>query len=412
MDAAQRYHGGFNNTNGCGAMTGYGPDRMMGMNGSAVCVQNNMPMAQPQAGLQVVNNVPMMPAPLDRGVGRGKMLSADALPFMKSATPISELPPMPEARIHDPFAGSAPVAQDAPVVAPQVTRYISDSQSSQERFVQRREDPGVERLLGIAQLPIAAAVAEATLSSPRSPTHSPKKPGAMNCLNGAFRTDADISSGMKTGPGGVGTIGGDRCREGRGLDIWEDLRTPKDAGFGMASSKVLDGTLEDLCSRSHGIDGWDQFEVNRKLFGVVSTYKDDLSQYTTPLDLDRVPTEVRERAQRVAREIEEAAGPDKRTSRNWNDEDINDTCDEEDLWSAVPRVASGGVSPLRTHPGNAARWPTAATMVPPAGARTPLPASCGQMSGDYARNRANQRILAETTPLRRPGPSQRWRAVS
>nr|PVC53643.1 hypothetical protein MACL_00003669 [Theileria orientalis] len=47
---------------------------------------------------------------------------------------------------------------------------------------------------------------------------------------------------------------------------------------------------------------WDQFETNRNEYGVVSTF--DENMYTTSLDLNEVPDSVKERAEKLAAEIE------------------------------------------------------------------------------------------------------------
>lgn len=50
------------------------------------------------------------------------------------------------------------------------------------------------------------------------------------------------------------------------------------------------------------IRGWDQFEVNETLFGVKSTFNEDL--YTTKLERGPQMREVEREALRIAREIE------------------------------------------------------------------------------------------------------------
>jgi len=70
--------------------------------------------------------------------------------------------------------------------------------------------------------------------------------------------------------------------------------------------------------------------ANQKL-GVKSTLKPDLSQYTTELDLNRVPAAVKQRAARLANEIEKgSASKDMDEGGCYSD-------DEEMLFSAVPR---------------------------------------------------------------------------
>lgn len=96
--------------------------------------------------------------------------------------------------------------------------------------------------------------------------------------------------------------------------------------------QVLDESLDDMAKRK-SVQG-DQFLVNKELFGVVSTYKEDLSQYTTPLDISAVPIAIREKAGRLAREIERDG---KRSSHDPEIADIDNDADEEALWSAVKR---------------------------------------------------------------------------
>ncbi|CAJ1372113.1 unnamed protein product [Effrenium voratum] len=99
-----------------------------------------------------------------------------------------------------------------------------------------------------------------------------------------------------------------------------------------------DATLEELSS-SKG--DWDQFKVNADLFGYVSTFKEDLSQYTTAIDLGKVPLAARKRAERLAKEIE-LKGP------RGAMEELG-PADEEELFSAVPREDA---KPLHTVSGS------------------------------------------------------------
>ncbi|CAD2090041.1 ataxin-2 like protein, putative [Plasmodium vinckei brucechwatti] len=47
---------------------------------------------------------------------------------------------------------------------------------------------------------------------------------------------------------------------------------------------------------------WDQFEQNRKLYGVTTTYKEEI--YTTNLDINKVPHHVKLQADKIAKELE------------------------------------------------------------------------------------------------------------
>jgi hypothetical protein len=98
----------------------------------------------------------------------------------------------------------------------------------------------------------------------------------------------------------------------------------------------LEGTLEEWSTKKPDKERWDQFAANEKLFGVKSTYKEDLSQYTTPLNVKALPAEVRHKAKLIATDIERRGrGRDMDTGAEYEEEG-----DEENLFSAVPR--SGG----------------------------------------------------------------------
>mmetsp|Transcript_13810 Transcript_13810/g.39527 ORF Transcript_13810/g.39527 Transcript_13810/m.39527 type:complete len:380 (-) Transcript_13810:110-1249(-) len=100
----------------------------------------------------------------------------------------------------------------------------------------------------------------------------------------------------------------------------------------------FNGTLEELSGSHKSTGHWDQFEVNERLFGVVSTFKADLSQYTTPLDLKRVPAELRRRADQLAQDVVESDGEE-------------DAMDEEGKFSAVPRSGGELLATLRASAG-------------------------------------------------------------
>lgn len=115
----------------------------------------------------------------------------------------------------------------------------------------------------------------------------------------------------------------------------------------------LHGTLEELCKPSRSSlpkykqGGWDQFTANSELFGVTSTFKHDLSQYSTKLDMASVPDEVKQKAMSIALEIEGKSGSKDagRLKKRADDMDLGAEYeeeeeaegDEEDLFSAVPR---------------------------------------------------------------------------
>jgi len=178
---------------------------------------------------------------------------------------------------------------------------------------------------------------------------------------GAFCIDAEIS--------------GQECGNERSLKRWND-----------DSGAKLNGKLEDLCGPSGEsrlcAPEWDQFEINRKQFGIESTFKEDLSQYTTPLNLHLIPSEVKNWAKRVAQEIE----TEPRGSQRWCDMTHNDEEeDEEELWSSVPRTKV------------ATSWPQDkdSGMVPP-----PPPPPYGRACGKSVKKQYPQwRIKETSSPL-------------
>jgi len=148
----------------------------------------------------------------------------------------------------------------------------------------------------------------------------------------SFRTDGEITSATSS------RTTSSRAGEPRQLQAWVPVNSAKE-------DSQLFGTLEELnreAPRHNGrgqLKGWDQFEVNARLFGVTSTYKTDLSQYTTPLNPNTLPSQVRARAKQIADEIEHKSGK-KGGSAEAMDCGVEEEEDEEDLWSAVPRNAN------------------------------------------------------------------------
>jgi len=68
---------------------------------------------------------------------------------------------------------------------------------------------------------------------------------------------------------------------------------------------ALEGeALDEGDNAGAGAGQWDQFEQNSQMYGITSTYREDL--YTTKLDPSAIPREKREEADRIAREIEGA----------------------------------------------------------------------------------------------------------
>ncbi|CAD2102804.1 ataxin-2 like protein, putative [Plasmodium vinckei petteri] len=76
---------------------------------------------------------------------------------------------------------------------------------------------------------------------------------------------------------------------------------------------------------------WDQFEQNRKLYGVTTTYKEEI--YTTNLDINKVPHHVKLQADKIAKELENRGVHLDPEDIDKNNKDI----DEEDLFGAVRR---------------------------------------------------------------------------
>lgn len=105
--------------------------------------------------------------------------------------------------------------------------------------------------------------------------------------------------------------------------------------------KEMGGSLEELEPiREKKIGAkpskeWDQFKANEELFGYKSTFKSDLSQYTTPLNVKNLPAEVKHKAALIAKELE--GGWSKQDLDTGNEYEEEDEGDEENLFSAVPR---------------------------------------------------------------------------
>ncbi|CAA9986861.1 ataxin-2 like protein, putative [Plasmodium knowlesi strain H] len=95
---------------------------------------------------------------------------------------------------------------------------------------------------------------------------------------------------------------------------------------------VCEGSLYDenkLTLDDNMKEPWDQFEHNRKLYGVTTTYKEEL--YTTNLDVNKIPQHVKMHADKIAKELENRG-------MHLDPEDAerdNKELDEEDLFGAV-----------------------------------------------------------------------------
>ncbi|GLD95194.1 hypothetical protein PINS_up003836 [Pythium insidiosum] len=120
----------------------------------------------------------------------------------------------------------------------------------------------------------------------------------------------------------------------------------------QAASSWLDpqldtGSLED--SRRRGPSGksaWNQFEANEKLFGVVSTFDENL--YTTKLDRGKLSTEQSREAERIAREIERETTGNFHLQEERGQRVEREDLDEEALYSSVDRKATA--SPVTRTP--------------------------------------------------------------
>ncbi|CAM9589647.1 unnamed protein product [Chrysoparadoxa australica] len=101
--------------------------------------------------------------------------------------------------------------------------------------------------------------------------------------------------------------------------------------------------------RSSGGKKWDQFEANKRLFNVTSSYDENL--YTTPLDKSSLSAEKQRHADRMAREIESRSSSNihLREERNQlREQDYAD--DEEARYSGV--VGTGGLASADAAPAN------------------------------------------------------------
>lgn len=111
-------------------------------------------------------------------------------------------------------------------------------------------------------------------------------------------------------------------------------------------------TADELAlGTSTSLKGWDQFKVNEQKFGVVSTFKADLSQYTTVLDKRKITKEMRLKADRIAREMEDGGV-------HVRDEEYNDdnAADEEDLFSGVSRQVAPWAPGTKSGKQSAEAW--------------------------------------------------------
>uniref|UniRef100_K3WV04 LsmAD domain-containing protein n=1 Tax=Globisporangium ultimum (strain ATCC 200006 / CBS 805.95 / DAOM BR144) TaxID=431595 RepID=K3WV04_GLOUD len=151
---------------------------------------------------------------------------------------------------------------------------------------------------------------------------------AVSAAAGGFRTDTEISGRHHDHLFG---------RELQSANSWLD-------------PKLDIGELEDPRRRSSK-SGWNQFEANEKLFGVVSSYDENI--YTTKLDKSKISTQQSREAERIALEIE------RQTSTNFHLQEErghqsahhDDNLDEEARYSSVDRkYANAPSSSMCTRP--------------------------------------------------------------
>jgi len=150
-------------------------------------------------------------------------------------------------------------------------------------------------------------------------THAGRSAG----LNDGFKTDTDISGGQ------TGAM--------RELTPWmpdEDVPLPSH----------LDNTFQKSRGASSGSGSWDQFATNEKLFGVRTTFNEDL--YTTVLDKSSPGyKENEQRAQRTAHEImHQGSSTGNLHMLEERGQLQGQDYDEEDLYGAVIRDAPAASS--------------------------------------------------------------------
>jgi hypothetical protein len=180
-----------------------------------------------------------------------------------------------------------------------------------------RELPSETRLSGPVHdqmlIPGKEVVSMTAMDVPEEGTES----GSSDDKSKEFKTDSEINTRRF------------QSRGERQLQSWADLRE--------------DGGHHDMELETHSA-GWstgaDQFVVAKQM-GVVSTYREEL--YTTPLNVDSLTKEQRERADRLAKEIE--------GGRNYSSQEEGGDGDEEAMFSAV--VGTGAYK-KQQHPSDTA----------------------------------------------------------
>ncbi|KUF97691.1 Ataxin-2 [Phytophthora nicotianae] len=156
--------------------------------------------------------------------------------------------------------------------------------------------------------------------------------GSVNYTDGVFSSGAAVSGGFRTDT----EISGQKGEHLYGREL--------EAASSWLDPALDTGSLEDSASNGRR-KGWNQFEANEKLFGVVSTYDENI--YTTKLDKSKISTEQSRAAEKLAQEIERqsAAGNfhllEERGQTARGDKHANDL-DEETRYSSVDRRGAPG----------------------------------------------------------------------
>ncbi|KAG6967569.1 hypothetical protein JG688_00006247 [Phytophthora aleatoria] len=118
--------------------------------------------------------------------------------------------------------------------------------------------------------------------------------GSANYTDGVFASGAAVSGGFRTDT----EISGQKGEHLFGREL--------EAASSWLDPALDTGALEDSAAngrrKNQGKAGWNQFEANEKLFGVVSTYDENI--YTTKLDKTKISTEQSRAAEKLAQEIE------------------------------------------------------------------------------------------------------------
>ncbi|POM58165.1 Hypothetical protein PHPALM_37232 [Phytophthora palmivora] len=255
--------------------------------------------------------------------------------------------------------------------------------------------------------------------------------GTVNYTDGVFTSGASAAGGFRTDT----EISGQKGEHlyGRELETASSWLDP-----------ALDtGALEDSGSngrrhsKNQGKAGWNQFEANEKLFGVVSTYDENI--YTTKLDKSKISTEQSRAAEKLAQEIErqsaagnfhlqEERGQTVRGGKHAND------LDEEARYSSVDRrpppsganayvppamrnaqrQSSGGksqVTATNPTPADIAAVPAppvslpttaGATAAPPAAPTTPKPLSFSEAVTGRSATTAKPAVAPKEVPKSQP----------